>query len=53
MINNFSKASQAANDYIQTYLEKNAKKIKTLVADKQKESVSKFGKNQIKYFNVF
>lgn len=35
------KASQAANDYIQTYLEKNSKKIKTLVNDKQRESVKK------------
>jgi len=34
-------ASQAANDYIQTYLEKNAKKIKTLVSDKQRESLLK------------
>lgn len=31
-------ASQAANDYIQTYLEKNSKKIKTLVTDKNRES---------------
>lgn len=37
-----SKASQAANDYIQTYLEKNSKKIKTLVNDKQRESVNNF-----------
>lgn len=27
-------ASQAANDYIQTYLEKNQKKIKSLTTDK-------------------
>jgi len=30
-------ASQAANDYIQTYLEKNIKKIKTLNSDRKKE----------------
>jgi serine/threonine protein phosphatase PrpC len=34
-------ASQAANDYIQTFLEKNAKKIKFLVTDKQRESFLK------------
>ena len=34
-------ASQAANDYIQTYLEKNAKKIKSLTSDKQKETFLK------------
>ena len=35
------KASQAANDYIQTYLEKNSKKIKSLTSDKQREAVEK------------
>jgi len=34
-------ASQAANDYIQTFLEKNAKKIRTLTTDKQRESFLK------------
>ena len=34
-------ASQAANDYIQTYLEKNARKIKTFMTDKQRESFLK------------
>lgn len=34
-------ASQAANDYIQTYLEKNQKKIKQFQNDKQRESFLK------------
>jgi len=36
-------ASQAANDYIQTYLERNAKKIKTFTNDRQRESFLKQG----------
>jgi serine/threonine protein phosphatase PrpC len=36
-------ASQAANDYIQTYLEKNAKKIKTLITEKTRESFLRHG----------
>eukprot|EP01017_Pseudomicrothorax_dubius_P028720 TRINITY_DN3431_c0_g1_i1.p1 TRINITY_DN3431_c0_g1~~TRINITY_DN3431_c0_g1_i1.p1 ORF type:complete len:212 (-),score=48.15 TRINITY_DN3431_c0_g1_i1:848-1483(-) len=31
-------ASQAANDYIQTYIEKNTKKLATLVTDRQRET---------------
>jgi len=36
-------ASQAANDYIQTYLEKNTKKIKTFTNDRQREYFLKQG----------